>query len=169
VAVNGLASTVNTLDPTIRYLGPYVTVCNSWNYMWVQIADLVGQQTSFGTAQRALINFGNQQQDSVGTLPAAQPANGQNVPPGQTPEYLHSQNYGAAIDSSGNADCEPGQRGYPQRLNHLDPRQRTLGMDQHTPGDQGPQWTGLSRVPPGQTWSRNPSSGPQTPYVAANP
>jgi ABC-type transporter Mla subunit MlaD len=169
VAVNGLASTVNTLDPTIRYLGPYVTVCNSWNYVWVQLADLVGQQTNFGMAQRALVNFANQQQDGVGSLPAAQPANGQGVPPGQAPEFLHGPAYGAAVNTNGTADCESGQRGYAQKLNHLDPRGRNLVTDNHTPGSQGPTWTGLARVPPGQTWTRNTSTGPQTPFIAANP
>jgi len=169
VAVNGLASTVNTLDPTIRYLGPYVTVCNGWNYMWVQLADVVSEQTNFGMAQRALLNFANQQQDSVGTLPAAGPADGQGVPPGQQPEYLHNDNYGAAIDNNGNADCETGQRGYVKQLNYFDPQHRDLGTDQHIPGDQGPLWTGLSRVPPGETFTRNPSTGPQTAYTPGNP
>ena len=169
VAINGLASTVNTLDPTIRYLGPYVTVCNSWNNMWVNLADLVSEQTSFGMAQRALLNFGNQQTDSVTSLPAAQPANGQNVPPGQTPEYLHSGNYTAAIASNGTADCEAGQRGYVKQLNASDPQHRNLGTDQHIPGEQGQTWTGLAKVPPGETFTRNPSTGPQVPYNPSNP
>ncbi len=169
VAINGLASTVNTLDPTIRYLGPFVTVCNSWNYTWAGLADLVSEQTSFGMAQRALLNFGNQQTDSVGNLPAAQPANGQNVPPGQTPEYLHSGNYTGAIANNGNADCEAGQRGYVKQLNSSDPQHRNLGVDQHTPGNQGQNWTGLAKVPPGETFTRNPSTGPQTVYVPSNP
>src|SRR5579862_399358 len=169
VAINGLGGTVNTLNPTIRYLGPYVTACNSWNYMWTEIADLVSQQTNFGMAQRALIMFGNQQQNSVGSLPADQPANGQQVPPGQTPEYWHGPNYGAAVDNNGNADCESLQRGYPLKLNASDPQQRNLESDQHTPGNQGPTWTGLAKVPPGETFSRNPTTGPQIPYNAGNP
>ncbi len=169
VAINGLGSTVNTLNPTIRYLGPYVTACNAWNYMWVEIADLVSQQTNFGMAQRALINFANQQQNSVGSLPADQPANGQNVPPGQTPEYFHGPVYAAAVDNRGNADCEALQRGYSKRLDHLDSVQRNIVADQHTPGLQGPTWTGLPKVPYGETFSRNPTTGPQLPYVPANP
>ena len=169
VAVNGLGSTVNTLDPTLRYLGPYVTVCNGWNHFWVNLADLVSEQTNFGMAQRALLNFANQQTDSVGSLPAAQPANGQGVPPGQTPEFAHFDNYAAAIDNSGNADCETGQRGYPKQLNHSDPQHRNLVSDQHVPGNQGPLYSGLSRVPPGETFTRNPSTGPQVPYNPANP
>ncbi len=169
VAINGLAATVNTLDPTIRYLGPYVTVCNSWNYTWAGLADLVSEQTNFGMAQRALLNFANQQTDSVGNLPAAQPANGQGVPPGQTPEYLHGPAYAAAIDNQGNADCEAGQRGYPKQLAHLDPQHRNLDTDSHTPGNQGGNWTGLAKVPAGETFTRSPSVGPQNPYIPANP
>jgi hypothetical protein len=169
VAVNGLGATVNTLNPTLRYLGPFVTTCNGWNYFWVELADLVSEQTSFGMAQRALIQFANQQQDSVGSLPAAQPANGENVPPGQTPEYLHNDNYAAAIDNSGNADCETAQRGYVKQLNHFDAQRRNLGVDQHIPGDQGPLYTGLARVPPGETFTRNPSTGPQPPSTLGNP
>jgi hypothetical protein len=169
VAVNGLGATVNTLNPTIRYLGPFVTACNDWNYMWVEIADLVSEQTNFGMAQRALINFANQQKNSVGTLPADQPANGEQVPPGQTPEYLHSANYGAAVDNYGNADCEQLQRGYPKKLNSGDPLRRNLDTDPRTPGVQGPTWTGLAKVPPGQTFSRNPTVGPQVPFNPANP
>jgi ABC-type transporter Mla subunit MlaD len=169
VAVNGLGATVNTLNPTLRYLGPYVTACNAFNYMFVELADLVSEQTRFGMAQPALIMFANQQTDSVGSLPAAQPADGKDVPPSQTPEYLHGPNYGAAVDNSGQADCEVTQRGYPTALNHDDPQHRNLDTDPHTPGLQGPFWTGLSRVPPGQTYTRNPNTGPQLSYVAANP
>ncbi|HUE27201.1 MAG TPA: MlaD family protein, partial [Solirubrobacteraceae bacterium] len=41
VAINGLSSTTSTLNPMIRYLGPYVTVCNQFNYFWDEIQDLV--------------------------------------------------------------------------------------------------------------------------------
>ncbi|MBV8430763.1 MAG: hypothetical protein JO244_06355, partial [Solirubrobacterales bacterium] len=62
-----------------------------------------------------------------------------------------------------------GQRGYPKQLNTLDSQHRNLDVEAHTPGDQGPSWTGLSRVPPGETFTRNPSIGPQLTYVPANP
>jgi hypothetical protein len=169
VAINGLGGTVGTLNPTMRYLGPFVTACNAWNYLWVEIADLVSEQTNFGMAQRALIMFANQQKNSVGSLPADQPANGEQVPPGQTPEYWHGPNYAAAVDNNGNADCEALQRGYPLKLNASDPRQRNLDADAHTPGNQGQTWTGLATVPPGETFSRSPTVGPQIPYNALNP
>jgi hypothetical protein len=76
-------------------------------------------------------------------------------------QNLHSQNYGAAIDNQGNADCEVGQRGYPQKLTS-DPAGRQIVTDVHTPGNQGPTFAGLSRVPPGETFSRAPTTGPTT-------
>jgi len=34
VALNGLVATISTLNPMVRYIGPYQTVCNSFNYFW---------------------------------------------------------------------------------------------------------------------------------------
>ena len=48
-ALNGLTNTVGMLNPMIRYLGPYVTVCNTWNYFWTNLADTVSQPTSIGS------------------------------------------------------------------------------------------------------------------------
>jgi hypothetical protein len=174
VALNGLTATVGILNPTIRYLGPYVTVCNSWNYFWGGFQDLVSEQTSFGMAQRALIQFANHQTNNVGAQGANYPANG--YQPGDfqgtggpaDAEYAHGATYGAAIDSQGNADCEVGQRGYQLKQNSLDPQGRNLVSDAHTPGDQGTTWTGLSRVPPGETFTRTPQIGPQVPLIPGN-
>jgi phospholipid/cholesterol/gamma-HCH transport system substrate-binding protein len=175
VALNGLRSTVGSLNPMLRYLGPYVTVCNNWNYFWVELADLVSAQTSFGMAQRALIQFPNQQSNNVGKQGASQPANG--YQPGDIPgangladaEYLHGPTYAAAINTNGTADCEVGQRGYPLKLNHFDPKNRSLDAEAHTPGSQGTTWTGLTTVPNGETYSRNPLFGPQLPADSSNP
>jgi virulence factor Mce-like protein len=175
IALNGLKDTVGTLNPLIRYLGPYETVCNDWNSFWVEIADLVSEQTTFGMAQRALIMFGNQQANSVAKQGATAHADGYqsgDAPdqgyPGDA-EYLHAPDYAAAVDNQGNADCETGQYGYAAKLNHLDPKGESLQLDAHVPGDQGTTFTGLSRVPPGETYTRNPSTGPQLPYIPSNP
>jgi hypothetical protein len=175
IALHALTSTVGTLNPLLRYLGPYVTVCNGWNYFWSEIQDLVSEQTQFGMAQRALINFANHQTNNVGQQGATAPANG--YQPGDIPgpqgtadaEFVHGPAYAAAIDNHGNADCEVGQRGYPLKLNHFDPKGRNFEWDARTPGNQGTTWTGLSRVPPGETFSRNPSTGPQLPFSPSNP
>jgi virulence factor Mce-like protein len=175
IALNGLSQTVGTLNPMIRYLGPFVTVCNHFNYMWDEFQDLVSEQTSFGMAQRALIQFNNHQASSAGVAGSTYPANG--YQPGDAPdtgypgdaEYAHGPGYGAAIDSRGNADCEAGMRGYQAKENHADPKNRSLVSDARTSGAQGTTWAGLSRVPAGETFSRNPQTGPQLPYFPENP
>jgi virulence factor Mce-like protein len=166
VAINGLAATTQILNPMIRYLGPFVTVCNDWNYWWTYLSEHLSEATDFGFAQRALINSADSTQpDNVGSIPATAPADGQNG----GPEYLHGPPYGAAVDAQGNADCETGQRGYPKKLNYFDPLGRNLDTDQHTPGDQGATFTGSARVPKGETFTREPQTGPQTLYNPSNP
>jgi virulence factor Mce-like protein len=165
VGVNALVSTVNTLNPMVRYLGPFQTVCDYWNYWWTFLAEHISEQTQYGFAQRVLLNFADASQpDNVGSLGATAPAGSAGGP-----EFLHSQVYGAAIDNAGNADCETGQRGYPKKLNYFDPQGRNLDSDPHTPGDQGPTYKGRTRVPAGETYSRNPQTGPQLPYNPTNP
>ena len=168
LALNALTATVDTLNPMVRYLGPYQTVCDYWNYWWTYLSEHLSEATSFGFAQRALLNQTNPTQpNNVGTQGATAPVNGgvPNTPLGGD-EFLHSQNYGAAIDNAGNADCEAGQRGYPKQLNSFDPEHRNFAIDPHTPGDQGPTFHGRARVPAGETFSRNPQTGPQ---LVANP
>jgi hypothetical protein len=119
-----------------------------------------------------LINFGAISGNGVGQQQANAPANGASGGPlslfGGT-EYLHAQPYGAAIDNQGFADCETGQRGYPYMLNHFDPQHRPLALDNHTPGDQGPTFAGRPRVPAGETFTRNPQTGPELVPNPANP
>ncbi len=171
LALNALTSTVGTLNPMIRYLGPYQTVCDNWNYWWTFLSEHISEETSFGFAQRALLNQTNPTQpNNVGTAGAALPVNGGSLdsPLGGN-EFLHAQAYGAAIDNQGNADCEIGQRGYPKKLNYFDPQGRNLATDVHTPGDQGPTYHGRPRVPTGETFSRSPQTGPQLAYNPTNP
>ena len=172
VAVNALTGTVQTLNPMVRYLGPYQTVCNDWNYFWTYLSEHISESTSFGFAQRVLLNQGDPlQPNNVGQQGATQPANGGGTTSLTTGgnEFLHAQVYGAAVDGNGNADCETGQRGYPLKLNHLDPQGRALAGDAHTPGSQGSNYKGRAHVPAGETFSRNPTTGPQLTPIAANP
>jgi virulence factor Mce-like protein len=172
IAINALTSTVSTLNPMVKYLGPYQTVCDDWNYFWTYLSDLVSEQTSFGTAQRALINLANNgQTNNVGQQGATAPVNGGGTTSLLTGgnAYLHAPPYGAAINTNGTADCETGQRGYPLKLNHFDPEGRDLDTDTHTPGSQGPTFAGRARVPKGETYSRNPTTGPQLASVPGNP
>jgi virulence factor Mce-like protein len=171
LALNALTSTVGILNPMLRYLGPYQTVCDDWNYWWTYLSEHLSEATSFGFAQRALLNQTNSAQaNNVGSQGATAPVDG-GVPdsPLGGDEYLHSQSYGAAIDNEGNADCETGQRGYPKKLNSFDPQHRDLAIDPHTPGDQGPTFAGQPHVPKGETFSRNPQTGPQLTNNPSNP
>jgi hypothetical protein len=166
-ALNGLTQTVGTLNPMVRYLGPFQTVCDDWNYWWTYVAEHLSAQTEFGFAQRAMINLASPSDGSVGEQGATTPVNGtsgSDSPPLTVfggKQFLHAQSYGAAIDNQGNADCETGQRGYPKKLNQFDPQHRNLALDSHTPGNQGPTFNGRARVPKGETFSRNPTTGPQ--------
>src|SRR5581483_4781052 len=130
IALNGLVSTVTILNPMIRYLGPYVTVCDGWNYWWTYLSEHLSELNPFGTAQRALLNSTNPAQpNNVGSQPASAPMNGggsDSNPMGGN-GFVHGQPYGAAVDNQGNADCETGQRGYPKKLNYFDPKGRNLG------------------------------------------
>jgi hypothetical protein len=110
------------------------------------------------------------QPDNVAQQGAVAPVNGGgSTSPFGGNEYLHAQAYGAAVDKRGNADCETGQRGYVLKLNHADPQGRDLGIDPHTPGDQGSTYAGRPRVPKGETFTRNPNTGPQLTSIPSNP
>jgi hypothetical protein len=41
--------------------------------------------------------------------------------------------------------------------------------DAHTPGYQGPTFKGRAHVPAGETFTRNPTTGPQLAYNPNNP
>jgi hypothetical protein len=171
VALNALTDTVQTLNPMVRYLGPYQTVCNDWNYWWTYIADHFSEATAFGYAQRVLLNQTNPfQSNNLSQQGATAPVNGGSFdsPLGGN-AYAHGQVYGAAVDNKGNADCETGQRGYAKQLNYYDPQHRNLATDPHNPGAQGSTFNGRARVPAGETFSRAPQTGPPLAYVPNNP
>jgi hypothetical protein len=158
-ALRGLTATVDTLNPQLRFYGPYVTVCNGPTYFFTYLAEHFSEPDSTGSAQRALANFTGKQDDSMGAMEAKLPANGQHVKMGN-PQFAKNQPYGAAIDSKGNADCEAGQRGWTQRQARFFPKDLQVALDARTPGNQGPTFTGLAKVPPGQTFTSRPETGP---------
>ena len=51
-AIAGLTSTMKTLNPTLRYAGPHVTVCNYFTYMWTFLADHISDEDATGTVER---------------------------------------------------------------------------------------------------------------------
>jgi virulence factor Mce-like protein len=158
-ALRGITATMDTLNPQLRFYGPYVTVCNGPNYFFTYLAEHFSELDSTGSSQRALLNFAGRQDNSVGSMEAKRPANGENVTQGAA-QYGHDQPYAAAVDEQGNADCEAGQRGYIQRQARFFPKDLKIARDPRTPGLQGPTFTGLAKVPPGETFTARPETGP---------
>ncbi len=161
VALRGLTATVDSLNPTVQFLGPYQTVCNYWNYFWTFVAEHFSETDILGQSQRALLNSVGRQDDSVGSQGANAPANGEEVIEG-TPQFLQGQAYGAAVTDSGQADCESGQRGFLHRNARNAKPRFTVNLDANTPGVQGPTFAGRKRVPRGQTFTRRPTVGPES-------
>jgi ABC-type transporter Mla subunit MlaD len=177
-AIRGLTATVTSLNPQLRYLGPYVTVCNYWNIFWTFAAEHFSAPSETGGAQRVLLNNGDRQNDSVSsTLGANEPATGKGLAvPNGIRQYGHTNVMGAnAIKEDGTADCTPGQQGYPYGANRHDDTPdkfyRRVAFDQlnhlfeDTP--KGPTFDhfdkegkgvgiGPPRVPKGQTFSDMP-------------
>jgi hypothetical protein len=162
ITLAGLTATMHTLNPTLKYVGPYVTVCNYFTYWWSFLADHISDEDATGTVQRVQVKLAPlTQPNSMALLGAAAPANGGTVDPATKAlsgdaAALHDQIYNGAIDSSGNADCESGQRGYPTRAATGFPANLNIAVDTHTPGDQGPTYKGIPHVPAGQTFSSVP-------------
>jgi ABC-type transporter Mla subunit MlaD len=160
-ALRALTATSRTVRPQMRFLGPFQTVCNYWTYWWSQLGEHLSQETPFGFAQRAIIKSAPRQRNSIASMGATRAANGEgyeNTPANQRsgpPVYGHGQPYAAAITHDGRADCEIGQRGYPERVHRSsDNPDEKVALDPNTPGVQGPTYTGRPRVPKGQTFTR---------------
>lgn len=150
----GLASTMKTLNPTLQYLGPHITVCNYFTYFWTFLADHISDEDATGTVQRVQVKTGPlEQENSIGTFGAAKPSDGGPIDPIQKTLFgdaagFHPGNYPRAVNERGEADCESGQRGY---IND------GADLGHRTPGTQGPTFKGRPRVPEGQSFSAEPT------------
>ncbi|HVL96378.1 MAG TPA: MlaD family protein [Solirubrobacteraceae bacterium] len=158
VAVRALTATVTTLNPQIRFYGPFQTVCNNFNYFFTYLAEHFSERDAVGQAQRALLNSAGRQKNSLASMGAYLPANGEDVQEGNA-QHLHGPGYAAAVMPDGRADCEVGQRGYLERLARFVPREYRVHGDARSPGAQGPTFRGRERVPEGQTFSHLPETG----------
>ncbi len=162
LTLDGLRSTTATLNPTLQYLGPHVTVCNYFNLFWTFLSDHLSEQVPSGTLQRIQVKTAPEQNNSLLSFGATAPVDGTGADPATRallgdPAALHAQPYGRAVDERGDADCEQGQRGYPTRLAAGAPAGLNIAVDARTPGSQGPTFTGRPRVPAGQTFSAEPT------------
>jgi hypothetical protein len=157
-ALRALTATVTTLNPQMRFYGPFTTVCNAPTYFFTFLAEHFSEPDTVGQSQRALANSTGRQDDSLGSMGADLPANGNEVIEGNK-QYLKGPPYGAAVTADGRADCEAGQRGYLERNARFYPREFKIDQDSRTPGAQGPTYRGRPRVPEGQTFTPVPETG----------
>ena len=108
-ALRGLTATVGTLQPQLRYLGPFVTVCNTWNTFWTFVAEHFTAPDETGGTQRILLNDGTLQDDAVTNMGANEFVHGSGAIPGLfggRPQYLHANTFGgSAINAQGSSPC----------------------------------------------------------------
>jgi virulence factor Mce-like protein len=175
-SLRGLTATVGTLQPQLRFLGPYVTVCNYWNIFWTFAAEHLSAPDDTGSSQRALLNMATQEPgtDGIGSSGANEFAHGKGALPGKADQYVHNNVYGPAIDDKGNADCGAGQTGYIQAYNPLrdksvkgDPYQGAVTERFPITGRLGPTYAQFDKdgkghglnpnhVPAGETFTDRP-------------
>jgi len=175
-ALRGLTATVDTMQPQLRFLGPYVTVCNYWNMFWTFAAEHLSAPDDTGSSQRALLNLGGGQPgtDVIGNQGANEFAHGDGSLPGSADQWLHANVYGPAVDAQGNADCGAGQTGYIQAYNPLrdksvkgDPYQGVVVERFPVHGRLGPTYAQFGKdgrgvglnpdhVPAGETFTERP-------------
>ena len=171
-----------TLNPQLRFLGPYVTVCNYWNYFWTFAAEHLSEDDATGTPQRALLNSARRSQATTRSARSGrrEPRTARATPPDDGAQYLHGEPYGAAIDAQGKRRL----RGRPARLpaagnrctatrrhgDRVQPRDRRPGRRRR----QGPTFKqldsngkgvglGPARVPQGETFTARPAATASTP------
>ena len=165
IALRGLTANVTTLQPQLRFLAPYQTVCNYWNYFFTFLGEHVSQRGPFGYSQRAAIKSTGQQNNNPSSMGASEPGNGEGYSaasaPRGAPAHFHGQSYTPAIGPGGEADCENGQRGYIRRLSRFSDPKYDIVSDPETPGLSGPTYRGRPRVPRGQSFVSRPETGAQ--------
>jgi len=175
-SLRGLQATIGTVAPQVRFLGPYITVCNDWNYFWTMAAEHLSAPDDTGSSQRALANtgLGAPGTDAIGASGANEFAHGQGTPPGAARQDLHGLFYGPAVDAQGRANCGAGQTGYTMAGNPYrdasvpgDPYRRATVDRPPSNGPLGPTFKqldrngrgvglGPTRVPDGETFTDVP-------------
>ena len=160
IALRALGATSKTLQPQLKFLGPFQTVCNYWNYWWTFLGEHLSAESGQGLSQRSESKSAAPQTNNPGSMGAYEPANGLGYNEAMARRgsnyHLHSTPYNHAITDTGEADCENGQRGYLRRWTSAPQPEFLIQTRPDIPGVQGPTYAGRKRVPKGQTFSREP-------------
>ncbi len=166
LGLKDLTRTVKVLYPLVRYVAPYQTVCNYWNYYWTAIGEHVSEPYRFGTIQRVNLKSDNRTQDNRWTTSEADRPG--DVPDNKDPQTAKDEAndplvatrrtaYFPAIDAQGNADCQVGQSGfldgplvegspYPPSNDPAKGGGSHVVLDSDLPGIAGPTFTGLKNL-----------------------
>jgi len=165
-----LRETFGQAAPAAKFIAPYQTVCNYWNYWFTYLPEHLSQQDNIGMTQR--VSVIGVPSGPTGPLPgnveaplggySGITANGKEgaVPPqGEPPEpgkfkprelpILHGNAYAPAVDGNGNADCQPGQTGYvlgQYRIPGQAKDNPAFGISD-IPGSRGTTFNGRAHVP----------------------
>jgi hypothetical protein len=138
LALRDLRKGVQVARPALEFVAPYQTVCNYLVYFFNPLGTHQSAAVAGGTSERILAKLvDTQQENSLGSTESTKPVDGD---PNATPpqQSLHTQYGGPAIDSSGRADCQAGQTGYPNSLSKGDRwNARHIVVDPDTPGLAG--------------------------------
>jgi ABC-type transporter Mla subunit MlaD len=125
LALKDLRTAVQVTRPAVEFVAPYQTVCNYLVYFFNPLGTHQSSLVPGGTSERILAKLvDNNQANTLGSTESTHPVD---VPADRDPQAdppqqaLHTQYGGPAVDSSGRADCQAGQTGYPNRL-VTDPR-----------------------------------------------
>jgi virulence factor Mce-like protein len=120
LALKDLRTAVRVTRPALEFVAPYQTVCNYLVYFFNPLGTHQSAAVAGGTTERILAKLvDTQQPNSLGTTESTKPVD---IPANQDPQaqpakqVLHTQYSGPAVDSSGRADCQGGQTGYPYKL-----------------------------------------------------
>ena len=135
LALKDLRTGVRVTRPALEFVAPYQTVCNFLVYFFNPLGTHQSATVAGGTTERILAKLvDTQQPNSLGTTESTKPVDGDpNATPAQ--QSLHTQYGGPAIDSSGRADCQGGQTGYPNSLSKGD----RWNAEAHRRGRQHPR------------------------------
>ena len=120
LALRDLRRGVQVARPALEFVAPYQTVCNFLVYFFNPLGTHQSAAVAGGTTERILAKLvDTNQENSLGSTESTKPVDGD---PNATPhqQSLHTQYGGPAIDSSGRADCQAGQTGYPNSLSSGD-------------------------------------------------
>ncbi|HEX8648643.1 MAG TPA: MlaD family protein [Thermoleophilaceae bacterium] len=160
IALRALGDTARTLEPQIKFLGPFQTVCNYWGYWWTFLSEHLAADTGQGYSQRTESKTAAPQTNNQGSMGATDPVNYQGFNEAMARRgsnvSLHSTPYNHAITDTGEADCENGQRGWMRRWTTAPEPEYLIQTRPDVPGVQGPTYRGRPRVPKGQTFAREP-------------